>query len=856
VRASRLSIPRLWGSLLLVAVSALLACNESTLNPLSPDIAVSPAEIDFGTVTVGITSERTLTISNVGGGTLEVDSVVMQDPSGPFTVEDYTGSLSPESSVDLVVDFLPMDLGDASDVILITSDDPDEELVEVPVYATDVVEAPFPAISWSPSSLDWGMVYSGAVIAQSVTITSIGTGDLEVSAILTDGTTSPDFEITMNPAPVTLPPSMSELIEVTYAPTDLGVDTGNLLIESNDPDVPVVTIPLDGELIPAPDIDLVPTTLSYGQVSIGNSVNMDAEIWSLGMDDLELDTLTYSGSTEFAMVTDPSGMVLAPGEFTTLTVSYTPDNYTADTGQIEIPSNDPDEPVVYLNLTAPAPAPDIEVDPMVVDFGDVKIYTQETEWVTISNVGTADLELYSITNHGDVEFSISSNPVGSTLAPGDSVQMEVAYEPHDEWSHFGTVDIDSNDPVDPTVVVDLLGNGIAPAIEIDPDYWDFGTMLAGCDDSVDIEVRSVGSAPLELWGYTYTTTPSTTMSIEATDLSDYINNGTELQPGDSVTVTVTFEPDDVISYSGQLTVTSDDPTQTYAYGDQDGAGSAGGYYGDNFLQQGNNWSDILWVVDNSCSMSDEQGYLADDFGYFYSIVNSAAVDYHIATVTTDNASFQGTTKVITTSTANGQSVFASNCSVGTGGSGTERGLMYGWNAISMAMSNTSPNQNFWRDDAGLRVVFVSDEEDQSGSWSTYLSYFQGTKANPDHVILSAICGTNGATATSCSGAGGSAYPGTGYVDVANSTGGVLGSICESDWSSVLTSIAWISLNLADTFTLTYQAIPNTIVVYVNGVQVTTGWSYDANLNAVVFQAGYVPSDGDIVEVDYGYYGSC
>ena len=845
-------------SLLVGLISAAVlvtACTDNELNPLSPDISVAPEAVEFGSVVIGVASERTLTVHNVGGGTLTVESVSLVG-GAPFSVENFADSLSPEEFVELIVTFDPSELGPAQDVIEIASDDPDEPLVEVPVYALDVVEAPQPAIAWSPSSLDWGSVYSGAVITQTVTITSVGTADLELQDAYLAAGTSADFAIQSSPAPATLPPSTSVMIEVVYAPADLGADAGTLIVESNDPDIPQVLIPLTGDLLPAPDIDLVPTTLSFGQLAIGNVVTMDAEIWSLGMADLELDTLVYSGSTEFEMLTDPSGMVLAPGEYTTVTVQYTPSNETADNGQIDIPSNDPDEPVVVLNILAPAAAPDIEVDPLLVDFGDVKLYTQETEWVTISNIGTADLEIYDCSEHGDPEFIITSNPMGSLLSPGDSVQMEVAYEPHYEAGSYGTIDVDSNDPVDPTVVVDLVGNGVASGIEIDPPYHDFGSLNAGCDETLDVEIRSVGTAPLELWGYSYTTTPSSTMTVAAADLDSYVNNSTELPVGDSITVTVTFLPDDVQAYSGQLTVTSDDPYNTYAYGDQEGDGAAGGYYQDNFLQEGNNWTDILWVVDNSCSMGDEQGQLSDDFGYFYSIINSAGVDYHIATATTDNASFQGSQKVIYPTTPNGASVFSSNCTVGTSGSGTERGLMFGWDALGMAMAQTSPNQNFWRDDAGLRAVFVSDEPDQSGTWSTYLSYYQGSKVNPSHVILSAIVGTDGVNAVSCSGAGGSASAGTGYVDVANSTGGVLGRICDSDWSAVLTSLGWLSMNLADTFTLTYQAIPNTIEVYINGVQVITGWSYDANLNAVVFLPNYVPDDGDVVNISYGYYGSC
>ena len=94
------------------------------------------------------------------------------------------------------------------------------------------------------------------------------------------------------------------------------------------------------------------------------------------------------------------------------------------------------------------------------------------------------------------------------------------------------------------------------------------------------------------------------------------------------------------------------------------------------------------------------------------------------------------------------------------------------------------------------------------------------------------------------------------MDVANATGGVLASICDSDWSTALINLAWITVNLEDTFELTYTAIQSTIEVYVNGVLTTTGWSYDVNTNSVTFSPGYVPADGDGIQIQYDYYGSC
>jgi len=127
-------------SFMVLAISlASWTCNDSSLSGLGPNIVVNPEEIDFGTVTLGITENRTLSIQNIGGGTLTVSSVVMQDGSGPFSVEGFSDELAPDGLVELTVSFDAVEEGAAEDIILVSSDDPDSPVVEVPVYVNDVV---------------------------------------------------------------------------------------------------------------------------------------------------------------------------------------------------------------------------------------------------------------------------------------------------------------------------------------------------------------------------------------------------------------------------------------------------------------------------------------------------------------------------------------------------------------------------------------------------------------------------------------------------------------------------------------------------------------------------------------------
>ena len=45
--------------------------------------------------------------------------------------------------------------------------------------------------------------------------------------------------------------------------------------------------------------------------------------------------------------------------------------------------------------------------------------------------------------------------------------------------------------------------------------------------------------------------------------------------------------------------------------------------------------DVLWVVDNSCSMSEEQEAIASNFPQFMEYFLDSSLDYHIGVVSTD-----------------------------------------------------------------------------------------------------------------------------------------------------------------------------------------------------------------------------
>lgn len=174
---------------------------------------------------------------------------------------------------------------------------------------------------------------------------------------------------------------------------------------------------------------------------------------------------------------------------------------------------------------------------------------------------------------------------------------------------------------------------------------------------------------------------------------------------------------------------------------------------DVFQQADQRMVDVLLVVDNSCSMIDEQIKLGASFEDFISEFVDAEVDYQIGVTTTDmvdgthRGRLQGDTKIITSDLpfAEASDLFAENVHVCATGSGFERGL----DAAKAALSEpvlSEENAGFLRDDAKLAIVFVSDEDDLSVEpVGSYLDHFYSLKGDQpyrdrDLVTISSVVG--------------------------------------------------------------------------------------------------------------------
>lgn len=108
-----------------------------------------------------------------------------------------------------------------------------------------------PEIVVDPLSVDLGSVVVGSAHSETVNVANLGDAPLTISSVtVTGGSFQVDGDV-----PTELLVGESFDITITFQPATLGAATGNLSIESDDPDQPAVDVPLSGSGVCAEGLD-------------------------------------------------------------------------------------------------------------------------------------------------------------------------------------------------------------------------------------------------------------------------------------------------------------------------------------------------------------------------------------------------------------------------------------------------------------------------------------------------------------------------------------------------------------------------------------------------------------------------
>lgn len=491
------------------------------------------------------------------------------------------------------------------------------------------------------------------------------------------------------------------------------------------------------------------------------------------------------------------------------------------------------------------------VHPQEIDFGRLDAGTESGhESFVIINTGDEDLTIFAPDLvSGNYRFEIDEfENEEIVIAGGDLLEVNVYYNPETYETNGAYISVEGNDESNPSASVLLSGGGDAPLIDVSPLEFDYGDISIGCDNEERITIRNQGNQDLIISNITQMVTQPVDILMEMGSLPE---PPWVISPQSELDFLVSYIPSDIGADASDIEISSNDPINPMIITEQIGMGDVEHWISQTWQQEEIPVLDVLWVIDNSGSMNQFQTNLSTNITSFVTAFTQSGADYNMAVITTDRYAIG---PILTPQTPNVEQQMANLVMVGIGGSGMEKGIQMSHKALSSATS-AGVGSAFFRADATLVVIYVSDEQDWSNpGWASYLSFFDTIKPTGQFIpygVISDVPGgcqytmTNGATRT--------LQPGTGYWDLIDYYGGSWYSICATDWGVQLQDLAG-EVTGRRMFQLDEpDPIVETIEVTVNG-QVTTLWEYDENTNSVIFADGHVPEEGQTIQIDYAVWG--
>ena len=255
--------------------------------------------------------------------------------------------------------------------------------------------------------------------------------------------------------------------------------------------------------------------------------------------------------------------------------------------------------------------------------------------------------------------------------------------------------------------------------------------------------------------------------------------------------------------------------------------------------------DVLWVVDDSLSMYEEQDQLAENADVFIGLLIDVPIEFRLGVTTTDMEEQLGELvgPVMTSDMDDLEAEFVAQATQLEGGSRDERGF----DAAAIA---ADPKNGFGDDRADLELVFFADEDDQSeADVSGFVKSLRD--ARDGTVSVNAIVGD---PPQGCASGIGAADAGTRYIEAVEATAGLRESVCAADYAEMLARVAYEVGGLETRFALSGVPDLTTLEVRVDGVLIpereVDGWMYDPGENIVVLDGYAIPRPGSDVLIQY------
>ena len=245
---------------------------------------------------------------------------------------------------------------------------------------------------------------------------------------------------------------------------------------------------------------VTPTSQDYGSVDVEDFLERSFAVENNGDEPLVVFGLELQGpgADSFVLTGSGGGFVVNSGQVRLINVRFRPDSFGEKTATLSIDSNDPDENPFEISLTGVGTGlPVITTDTTNYDFGSLDIGFFDSIDIEVSNAGVALLQIDTVIVSGpnDTDFAVLDNDYPISISNEAPFLLSTQFSPVGEGVRTATVQIFSNDPLNPLYEIDLMGRGVAPSLSV-VDSLVFGEVMAGFSKVISFEVSNTGEGIL------------------------------------------------------------------------------------------------------------------------------------------------------------------------------------------------------------------------------------------------------------------------------------------------------------------------------------------------------------------------
>lgn len=797
------------------------------------------------------------------------------------------------------------------------------------VTPPDGEDPPAGVIRVAPSDeMGFGAVDPGSTVIRGATIENLGSGPMTFQSIFLTASTSDEFRVEGAndewATPKQMPYGGRGDLRVSYSPRVEAARQGMLVILSDATNQPVTRIRIHSDVKASPKIEAEPGAVGFGSAPPGfcntkyflvkNTGTATANVTDIRITQNPNNLFDIQFNPENTPVFSVDAGYSVGVSMTCCPVDDCENPPCRHQGQLEIDWLDREDrtqttSVDLLCEVSKLQPPCIDINRLEgtpgmwglgdmpgpgIKFGYRQIGVPHSEEIRVTNCGDLPLELTGLMwNEGYTGPPLTPRAFAEqqghfsnhTLNRREQKYLKINYYPVTEgavntaawqfmtnaeqfrWLPGGVQPPDTPPEFQGLVVVGASGIAAKRGISVLPSKLDFGLITLGCCSRPDeLTIYNVGDLALVIGNIAIGAGSDQRFELLNLPRSYPVSLGGAGNP-QSLRFQVKFCPTREGAHTARVEITSNDDANSQLIVPLAGEGTTQTHQKDTFIQNTHPMVDVLWVIDYSGSMSEEQDKVKRETNKFVNKATQWNADMNLAVTSMDldredcSGNFIGEPPVLSNrgpnALSNSEIVSKFNARASMSGTRCQSGAELGLEAAHLALSEpliSGRNKGFLREDAKLSIIFLSDEEDQSiPDIPFYIDFFRSIKGmrNVNMIEIYAIVGDH---PRGCdAGEDGTASAGTRYIQVADACNVHEGihfhSICADNYERVFDTMSEHLFALRNQFFLSRLADPNTIVVSVNGAS-STNWQYDDVSNSILFPESSPPAPGARIVVEY------